>query len=131
MVKEEVIKYYTETKITVGGGFYEKAEEYTIQEYTKKKLQEIIEEGTISVKSDDRYNSTKTYTFSDYISKHCVTSEVNIYMDKQLKNVQQKVDKNVKEVFNTKVQAIMSEVALGVLKSNATYQDAMKKLTGN
>lgn len=131
MVKEEVMKFYTETKITVGGGWGEEPKQYTVQEFAQERIKSIIEEGTIIISSSDGYRSNdKKYEFAEYISKHCVTSEVRTYMDKKLKDVQKKVDNEVKQAFDSKLESMMSEVALGVLKSNATYKDITKKLMG-
>ncbi|MGM0409214.1 MAG: hypothetical protein ACQEQF_00520, partial [Bacillota bacterium] len=70
-------------------------------------------------------------SFEKYLTSRCISTETNRFMKKRLKNIQKEVNKKVENVFETKVESAISEVALGVLKSNSTYNEAKKKLLGD
>jgi len=127
LLKKEVELYYTEKKITVGGGYSgEDVKEYTIQEYTQELLSKSMKEGRISF-NKSKYKSD-FYKIDEYILDKCIASETKSFMDKRLQSIQRDIDKKVKDTFTTKVETMMSEVALGVLKSNATYNEITQKL---
>ena len=128
LLKDELNKYYTEKKITIGGGWQEETQIYTIQEYVQRVLKEAIETGTFKVSKEGRKSDCDTYQIDKYIINNCISSEIKKYMDIKLKQIQKEVDNQVKSVFETKVQDMMSEVALGVLKSNSTYNEIKTKL---
>lgn len=128
LLKTEIETYYTESKILIGGGWNEESKEYTVKEYTQKMLKDAIEKGMFK-ESKSKYNDDMI-EIEEYIMKNCITSEISQYMKNELKKVQKDVDKKVKDVFETQINNVMSEVALGVLKSNATYNEITKKLLG-
>lgn len=128
MVKTEIETYYTTQKITVGGGYSSSVKEYTIQEYTQELLRGAVENGVIKA-SKGKYD-TQTLEIDKYLLDNCISSEINKYLNDNLKRIQKDVNEKVKNVFETKVETMMSEVALGVLKSNATYNEVSKKLLG-
>jgi len=127
MLKKEIESYYNETKIQIGGGYGSEPKEYTVKQYTELMIKESIEKGM--TKKKGRYGE-ESVNFKDYLVDNCINSEINSFMEKELKNVQKDVNKKVQSVFETKVNTMMSEVALGVLKSNATYNDVTRKLLG-
>lgn len=128
LVENEVKSYYTEKKILIGGGYSEPAQEFTIQEYTQKLLAEGIEKGTFGYKVS-KYDS-KTINIEKHMLDNCIAKETQTAIDLNLKKVQKEINEKVKSVFETKVNDMMSEVALGVLKSNATYNEITQKLLG-
>lgn len=129
LLRAEIESYYTEKKITIGGGYMsDGAKEYTVQEYTQKLLAESMENGKINFKKS-KYDSD-TYKIDEYILDKCIASETKSFMDKKIKSIQKDIDKTVRNTFETSVEKMMSEVALGVLKSNATYNEITQKLLG-
>jgi len=130
LLKKEVESYYTEKKITIGGGYYDDdpAKEFTIQEYTQDLLAKSMKEGKIEIKKS-KYDKD-VYEIKDYIIDKCIADETKRYIDKELKTIQKNIDKKMKDTFKGSVEKMMSEVALGVLTSNATYKDITQKLIG-
>ena len=124
LVSEEVKSFYTEQKISIGGGWNEPVITMTIREYTQTLLKDIIAVGKVKMYGGN------TVLIDKYILENAITAEVQKYMSSELTKVQKGVDVKVKEVFNTKIEQMMSEVALGVLKSNATYNEITQKLLG-
>ena len=64
-----VDEYIANTKIKIGGGYWDDSEvrEYTVEEYIKKKLKEKLESNSLRVKAA-KYNSEyKNVTFEEYI----------------------------------------------------------------
>ena len=129
LIEGEVKSYYTEKKILIGGGYSEPAQEFTIQEYTQKLLAEGIEKGSFGYKTS-KYDS-KTINIEKHLLDNCIAQETQKSIEVNLKKIQKEINEKVKSVFETKVNDMMSEVALGVLKSNATYNDITKKLLGS
>lgn len=128
LVKTEIETYYTTKKIAVGGGYSEAVKEYTIQEYTQELLKSAIENGVVKY-SKGKYD-TQTIQIDKYLIDNCMSLETTRFLDENLKKIQKDINTKVKNVFETKVENMMSEVALGVLKSNSTYNDITKKLLG-
>ncbi len=98
---------------------------------------EIIRAVAADVKKNlekDRYNrgryraETKEYTFEEYLVQHLgIDDEVKCYLDKQVDEVRQQVNRDVKAAFDESTKAMLSNAVLQVLMANDTY----KKIEGN
>ncbi len=131
MVKEEILSYYENQKITIGGGFMNDAEEYTIKEYTQNILKEIITDKTF--KSPNRKGSTNfrnwdSFKIEDYLIENIINHEVKTILDKEIKKSRKQVDQELKTALSTQLNEVLSEVAMGVLQSSSAYASLTKNL---
>lgn len=136
-----IVKDFMESeKICIGGSNVwddEPKEELTLIQYAKRCVKSCIEESRFRiVKSfkEDRYNrgryraETEEYTFEEYLMQHLgIDDEVKSYLDKQIDEVRQQVNRDVKAAFDESTKAMLSNAVLQVLMANDTY----KKIQSN
>lgn len=134
IVKDMIDDYVAHEKITVGGNSFwddEPLKEYSMQEYAKKCIADAIKDGkfhTVIGYEKDRYNNrlcakTETFKFDDYIrSELAIGNDVKTYLDDQIREIKDTVNKNVKELFDTSTKQMLSESVLNILMANDTYR---------
>lgn len=123
---ESFVKEYIETStITVGGGFYSKegAQTYTVEEYIKKELADMMKAGKLKVKSNDRYNDgMKEVSFEEYIKQvfnveELVKKQLEGFMLKTKKDINAQID----NTFTDVTKNMLSETVFNVLMKNDTF----------
>lgn len=136
IVKEIINDYMQNEKIKIGGSSFwdnEPLQEFTMQEYAKKCIGDTIEKGQfnyITGWEKDKYNSSKnlraktaTVTYAEYIrSELAIGNDVKEYIDKQIMDVKDNVNKGVKAIFDASTKNMLSESILKVLMANDTYK---------
>ena len=115
----------------------EPKEELTLFQYAKRCVKDCIENSRFRIVKSfekDRYNrgryraETQEYTFEEYLHQHLgIDDEVKSYLDKQVDEVRQQVNRDVKAAFDESTKAMLSNAVLQVLMANDTY----KKIEGN
>ncbi len=135
IVKDMIDDYVAHEKITVGGNSFwgdEPLKEYSMQEYAKKCIADAIKEGKFTVCTGyekDRYSrsgyksKSKTYEFDAYIrSQLAIGDDIKNYIDKQVIEIKDSVNKGVKELFDASTKQMLSESVLNILMANDTYK---------
>lgn len=134
IVKDMIDDYVAHEKITVGGNSFwddEPLKEYSMQEYAKKCIADAIKERKFHVVTGyekDRYSErfqtkTKSFTFEDYIrSELAIGNDIKEYLDEQIREIKDSVNKNVKELFDASTKQMLSESVLNILMANDTYK---------
>lgn len=135
IIKEIIDDYVQNEKITIGGNSFwddEPLKEYSMKEYAKKCIADAIKEGKFTVCTGyekDRYSrsgyrsKSKTYEFDAYIrSQLAIGDDIKNYIDKQVIEIKDSVNKGVKEMFDSSTKQMLSESVLRVLMANETYQ---------
>lgn len=138
VVKGIIEDYMRSEKIKIGGHSFwddEPLQEYTMQEYAKKCIGDVIKNGKFKVVTSyekDRYSSyrakTSEFTIEDYIrSNLAIGNDIKEYIDKQVMEIKNNVNRDVKKVFDDSTKKMLSESVLNVLMANDTY----KKIENN
>jgi hypothetical protein len=123
---EDYIKTAT---VSVGGGWHSDPVVYTVEEYIKHQISEIMESGKLHTKSS--YGNT-TVTFEEFIKQQFdATSYVKKALEYFMKQVKDDINKNVDDMFNQTTKAALSSVVMNLLSNNATFidmQDNIKRI---
>lgn len=140
IIKGIIQDFMDNEKVQVGGSSIwdnEPKEELTLTQYAKRCVKDCIENNRFRiVKSyeEDRYNKgryraeTQEWTFSEYLLQHLgIDNEVKVYLDKQVDEVRQQVNHDVKAAFDESTKTMLSNAVLQVLMANDTY----KKIENN
>ena len=115
---EDYIKTAT---VSVGGGWNSDPVVYTVEEYIRKQISEIMESGKLHTKSS--YGNT-TVTFEEFIKQQFdATSYVKKALESFMKQVKDDINKNVDDMFNQTTKAALSSVVMNLLANNATFMD--------
>lgn len=134
IVKDMIYDYVAHEKITVGGNSFwddEPLKEYSMQEYAKKCIADAIKDGRFHVVtgyekngySDRLYAKTESFKFDDYIrSELAIGNDIKEYLDEQIREIKDSVNKNVKELFDASTKQMLSESVLNILMANDTYK---------
>lgn len=120
-----VDEYITNTKIKIGGSYWDDSEvrEYTVEEYIKKKLKEKLESNSLRVKAA-KYNSEyKNVTFEEYIkSQFDFNEEIKKAVDEFTDGIRKQVNDSMKEAFDNSTKNMLSAAVLNILNANDTYR---------
>ena len=120
-----VDEYIVNTKIRVGGGYWDDsdAREYTVEEYNKKQLKEKLESNSLRVKAS-RYNSEyKNVTFEEYIkSQFNFNEEIKKAVDEFTDGIRKQVNDAMKDAFDNSTKNMLSATVLNILNANETYR---------
>lgn len=140
IIKEIVQDFMDNEKVQIGGSSVwddEPKEKLTLTQYAKRCVKDCIENGRFRIVKNfekDRYNKgkyraeTQEYTFEEYLMKHLgIDNEVKDYLDKQIDEVRQQVNRDVKAAFDESTKTMLSNAVLQVLMANDTY----KKIESN
>ena len=140
IIKGIVQDFMDNEKIQIGGSSVwddEPKEELTLTQYAKRCVKDCIENSRFRIVKSfekDRYNKgryraeTQEYTFEEYLLQHLgIDNEVKGYLDKQVDEVRQQVNRDVKAAFDESTKTMLSNAVLQVLMANDTY----KKIESN
>ncbi|MCI8978703.1 MAG: hypothetical protein HFI99_17125 [Lachnospiraceae bacterium] len=136
-----IVKEFMDTeKVRIGGNSIwddEPKEELTLFQYAKRCVKNCIENSEFRIVRSiekDRYAKggytakTVKYTFAEYLMQHLgIDDEVKSYLDKQVDEVREKVNRDVKAAFDESTKTMLSNAVLQVLMANDTY----KKIESN
>lgn len=133
-IKNYLDDYLKTATISIGGGWKKEPKTYTVEEYIKKEISEIMDSGKFLAKKSNGYSDTTYYkTFDEYVKE---TFNVNATVQKSLNDfmtgVRKDVDKNVSEMFNQTTRAALSESIINLLMRNDTFlnmQDSIKRIS--
>ena len=132
--------YFTTVTITIGGGWNEKdnpVQTYTIEEYIKKKIGEIMSTQKLTVKEKNRYGTyyDKEVSFEDFVKKNFdVSSEVKEQLTDFVKKTKNDINSEIKKIFDNTTRDMLSETVFNMLVSTDTYSkinNSIKLLGGN
>ena len=139
IIKGIVQNFMDNEKIQLGGSVWDDdpKEELTLTQYAKRCVKDCIENSRFRIVKSfekDRYNrgkyraETKEFTFEEYLLQHLgIDDEVKNYIDKQVDEVRQQVNSDVKAAFDESTKTMLSNAVLQVLMANDTY----KKIESN
>lgn len=128
IVKQIIEDIYDTEKIVVGGGWNNPAKEYTLRDYIIQQVKERVTDGEVVVDEDkDNTSWYNTEQFRKWFTDQCVTPEINRQIKKNIADIQNDVNKRIKEVFEDGTKNMLSESVASVLMANETYQ----KILGN
>ena len=126
-MSEYVENYIKTATITVGGGWDSKnnpVETYTVEEYIKKQIGDIISEQSFTVKKKDNWGDYRNekMSFEDFIKKEFNADEI---VGKQLqtfmKSTKESITNQIKEMFDATTKNMLSETVFNMLVSTDTY----------
>lgn len=118
--------YLKTTKIKIGGGWeIKEVEEYTAEEYIRKKVSEIFETQVFVTKTKDRWGDWREtkVTFQQYLDdKLDAEAVVKPYIDKIAKQIKDDVNLKVKSVFDEAMRNALAENVFQIVSSSDTYR---------
>jgi hypothetical protein len=120
-----VIEYINSATIIVGGGFYssEEPKEYTVGEYIKKQLGDMLQEKSLKVKSSSGYENYEMITFEDFIKREVNIDKVSsTALNSFFKDVRVQLNDRMTELFNDATKNMLSDTVFNVLMQNDTYK---------
>lgn len=126
-----VIEYIKTATISVGGGWNSEPKTYTVEEYIKQQISEIMDKHTFKIK--DRYGDYKSaITFEEYVKKELnVDASVQKTLDQFMKKVRDDVSKNITKMFDQTTQAALSSVVMNMLNNSNAFlemRDNLKRI---
>lgn len=131
---ESYVKDYIATAtISVGGGWNSEPKTYTVEEYIKQQISEIMDKHTFKTK--DRYGNYNagTTTFEEYVKKELnVDASVQAALDKFMKKVKDDVNRNITKMFDQTTQAALSSAIMNMLNNSNAFlemRDNLKRIT--
>lgn len=138
IIKEIIDEYVNTERIKIGGNSFwddEPIQEYSMREYAKKCIADAIKNQEFRVVTSvekDRYGEvrarTEEFDFDTYIrSGLAIGNDIKEFIDKQIAEVRDNVNKGVKDMFDSSTKAMLSESVLKLLMANDTY----KKIESN
>lgn len=134
-----VEEYIKTTKITVGGGFYsdDEIKEYTVEQYIKNQLAEIMQNKSFKIYKSDKWNDKvkSEVSFEDFIKETFnVDSIVKKEMEGFISKTKQDISNRIKSIFDDATKNMLSENVFNILMASESYQkinDSIKRLTGD
>lgn len=124
--------YITTATISVGGGWNSEPKTYTVEEYLKQQISEIMESQTFKTK--DRYGErTSKITFDEYIKNTFnMDASVQMALDKFMRKVKDDVNRNITNMFDATTQAALSSAVMNMLNNSNAFlemRDNLKRIT--
>lgn len=124
-----VDEYIANTKIKVGGNYWDDTEEqeYTVEQYIKNELKDRLDSGKLRVK---KKGCTSSYSddfeqvsFEEYINRQFDFDEmIKKDLDKFMDDIRKQVNKTMKETFDNSTKSMLSTAVLNILGANETYR---------
>jgi len=128
---KQMIEELVETeKVTIGGGWDSEARELTYKEFIRDEIKKRVEKSEVSVKDNRGCNTS--VSFKDYFVNHCVDDEVQMYVNKQVKEVKADISAKIRTLFESQTKSALSETVMQVLMASETYQgitNSIKRLS--
>jgi hypothetical protein len=133
VVNEKLASYvndYIKTAtISVGGGWNSEPKTYTVEEYIRHEISEVMSNQRL--KTNDRYNPS--VTFEDFIkSQFDANALVKKQLEQFMKKVKDDVNKNVTRMFDETTQAALSSAIMNMLSNSNAFlemRDNLKRIT--
>lgn len=124
--------YIKTATISVGGGWNSDPKTYTVEEYIKHQISEIMSKQ--GFKARDRYgNQSSSVTFEDYVKRELnVDASVQSALDKFMKKIRDNVNQNITRMFDNTTQAALSGVIMDMLSNSNAFmemRDNLKRIT--
>lgn len=124
--------YIKTATISVGGGWNSEPKTYTVEEYIRQQISDIMEKQ--GFKTKDRYgNYSGSTTFEDYVKRELnVDASVQKTLDQFMKKVRDDVSKNITKMFDQTTQAALSSVVMNMLSNSNAFmemRDNLKRIT--
>ena len=116
IVKGMIDDIYKNEKITVGGGWNEKQEELTFEQFVKNEIKKTIQDGKFE---DKRGYST---SFEDYFTKECVNSDIERFMRTNVDEMRKTINSKLKTLFDKQTKDLLSDTVLNILMASDTYK---------
>ena len=124
-----VDEYITNTKIKIGGGYWDNTEvqEYTVEQYIKKELKDRLDSNKLKAKKPGRSSSYsddfEQVSFEEYIKRQfdfddMIKKELDGFMD----SIRKQVNQTMKETFDNSTKNMLSTAVLNILNANDTYR---------
>ena len=135
VVNEKLTSYVNEyiktATVSVGGGWNSDPKTYTVEEYIKQQISEILQNGKL--KTRDRYGDYKNdVTFEEFIKREFDASAyVQKALESFMKKVKDDINQNVNAMFNQTTREALSSAVMNLLCNNATFldmQDNIKRI---
>lgn len=124
-LKNYINDYIANYKITIGNSLYDKEiKEYTIEEYLKMQLKDILEGKNITIIKKNSWGSDtkENISFVDYITKNIsIESEIKNQLENQIKDIRDLINKKIKTTFDNSTKDILSSTLVNMLSANETY----------
>jgi len=117
IVKEMIDGIYKNEKITVGGGWDEKREELTFEQFVKREIKKIIQNG----KFEDKHGYP--VSFEDYFTKECVNSDIERFMRTNVDEMRKSINSKLKTLFDQQTKDLLSDTVLNILMASDTYKN--------
>ena len=124
-----VDEYIANTKIRVGGNYWDDTEEqeYTVEQYIKNELKDRLDSGKLRVKKKGRTSSYsddfEQVSFEEYINRQFDFDEmIKKDLDKFMDDIRKQVNKTMKETFDNSTKSMLSTAVLNILGANETYR---------
>lgn len=124
-----VDEYIANTKIKVGGNYWDDTEEqeYTVEQYIKNELKDRLDSGKLRVKKKGHTSSCsddfEQVSFEEYINRQFDFDEmIKKDLDKFMDDIRKQVNKTMKETFDNSTKSILSTAVLNILGANETYR---------
>jgi hypothetical protein len=124
-----VDEYIANTKIKVGGNYWDDTEEheYTVEQYIKNELKDRLNSGKLRVKKKGHTSSYsddfEQVSFEEYINRQFDFDEmIKKDLDKFMDDIRKQVNKTMKETFDNSTKSMLSTAVLNILGANETYR---------
>lgn len=124
-----VDEYIANTKIKVGGNYWNDTEEqeYTVEQYIKNELKNRLDSGKLRVKKKGHTSSYsddfEQVSFEEYINRQFDFDEmIKKDLDKFMDDIRKQVNKTMKETFDNSTKSMLSTAVLNILGANETYR---------
>lgn len=124
-----VDEYIANTKIKVGGDYWDDTEEkeYTVEQYIKKELKERLDSKKLRAKKKGHTSSYsddfENVSFEEYINRQFDFDDmIKKDLDKFMDDIRKQVNKTMKETFDNSTKSMLSNAVLSILGANETYR---------
>ena len=124
-----VDEYIANTKIKVGGDYWDDTEEkeYTVEQYIKKELKDRLDSKKLRTKKKGHtssYNDDfENVSFEEYINRQFDFDDmIKKDLDKFMDDIRKQVNKTMKETFDNSTKSMLSNAVLNILGANETYR---------
>lgn len=131
-IEEYIQAYLSTTKIQVGNSWSgDGVKEYTVEEYVKKQISDILSDQKFTRKVDDRWGGRKeeTVDFKAYIdSKIDIENEIKPYMEKIARQVRDDVNHRIKSMLDEAMRKNLADNVFTIVSSSETYRKVSESI---
>lgn len=131
-IEEYIQAYLSKTKIQVGNSWSgDGVKEYTVEEYVKKQISDILSGQKFTRKVKDRWGDWKeeTVDFKAYIdSKIDIENEIKPYMEKIARQVRDDVNHRIKSMLDEAMRKNLADNVFTIVSSSETYRKVSESI---